>query len=104
MTGTGADTVMARISALVTDARQARPAVVELADRRASLFIAAVLAGACLVGLYWWLNDPARALPAVLAVLVVTCPCALSLATPAAFTVATSALARAGFWSAAQAP
>jgi len=44
----------------------------------------------------WWFIDPARAFPATLAVLVVTCPCALSLATPTALAAATAALARRG--------
>ena len=44
----------------------------------------------------WWPIDPARAFAAVLAVLVVTCPCALSLATPAALAAATTRLARLG--------
>jgi Cu2+-exporting ATPase len=44
----------------------------------------------------WWFVDPARAFPATLAVLVVTCPCALSLATPTALAAATAALARRG--------
>ena len=44
----------------------------------------------------WWPIDPARAFAAVLAVLVVTCPCALSLATPVALAAATTRLARLG--------
>jgi Cu2+-exporting ATPase len=55
-----------------------------------------VLAIAALVGIYWWQHDPARAAPVVIAVLVVTCPCALGLATPAALAAATGAAARNG--------
>ena len=51
---------------------------------------------ACVTAAAWWPIDPARAFAAVLAVLVVTCPCALSLATPAALAAATTRLARLG--------
>jgi Cu2+-exporting ATPase len=93
----GAGTVMAQIGRLVTAARDRKPKLVELADRIASYFVAGVLLAALGVGIFWWYAAPERAFEVVLAVLVVTCPCALALATPAAFTVATSALARRGF-------
>ena len=93
----GAETVMAQIGRLVTDAREQRPRLVEISDRVASWFVAGVLLSACVVGAIWWQIAPARTFEIVLAVLVVTCPCALALATPAVFTVATSALARRGF-------
>ena len=93
----GAETVMAQIGRLVTDARERRPRLVEVSDRVASWFVAGVLCVATIVAWAWWQIDPARTFEVVLAVLVVTCPCALALATPAVFTVATSALARRGF-------
>ncbi len=93
----GAETVMAQIGRLVTSAREQRPRLVEIADRVASWFVGAVLIIASLVGLVWWQIAPERTFEIVLAVLVVTCPCALALATPAVFAVATSALARRGF-------
>jgi Cu2+-exporting ATPase len=93
----GAETVMAQIGRLVTDARERRPRLVELADRVASWFVASVLVAATMTGLVWWQIAPERTFEIVLAVLVVTCPCALALATPAVFTVATTALARRGF-------
>jgi len=93
----GAETVMAQIGRLVTDARERRPRLVEISDRVASWFVAGVLLAAVAVGLTWWQIAPERTFEIVLAVLVVTCPCALALATPAVFTVATSALARRGF-------
>jgi len=93
----GAETVMAQIGRLVTDARERRPRLVEVADRVASWFVAGVLLAATFVALAWWQIAPERTFEIVLAVLVVTCPCALALATPAVFTVATSALARRGF-------
>ncbi|MFW2405654.1 MAG: heavy metal translocating P-type ATPase metal-binding domain-containing protein [Gammaproteobacteria bacterium] len=93
----GAETVMAQIGRLVTDAREQRPKLVELADRVASWFVTCVLLAATITGLVWWQIAPERTFEIVLAVLVVTCPCALALATPAVFTVATTALARRGF-------
>ncbi len=67
-----------------------------MADRVAAWFVAAVLLVAALVAFYWLRVDAARAFPTVLAVLVVTCPCALSLATPAALAAGTARLARSG--------
>ncbi len=97
VTHVGADTVMAQIASLVGDAQAEKPQLVATADRVASYFVAAVLVAAALTGIAWWTIAPERAFEVVLAVLVVTCPCALALATPAAFTVATAALARRGF-------
>ena len=94
---TGADTVLAQIGRLVTQAGSERPPLVQLTDRVASIFVSAVLLIALVTGFAWWQIDPTRAFEIVLTVLVVTCPCALALATPAALTVATSTLARNGF-------
>lgn len=92
----GADSTLAAISRLLERAQAARPRIADLADRIASGFVVAVLVLALAVGLYWLHSDAARAFPTVLAVLVVTCPCALSLATPASLAAATTRLARAG--------
>ncbi len=62
----------------------------------ASWFVFLTVSLAIVAGAVWWFVEPARALPAALAVLVVTCPCALSLATPAAIAAATTRLARLG--------
>jgi Cu2+-exporting ATPase len=70
--------------------------VASLADRLAGVFVLAVLVIAALTGLWWWSREPAMALPAMLAVLVVSCPCALSLATPAALAATSRALLRRG--------
>jgi Cu2+-exporting ATPase len=62
----------------------------------ASWFVVRVLLLTALVGVIWYVVDPSRAFPAVLAVLVATCPCALSIATPVAIAAATTRLARLG--------
>lgn len=92
----GAGTLLAQISRLVGVARAERPPFVDLTERVAHWFVVGVLVLAAAVGAAWLAIDPSRAFEVVLALLVVTCPCALALATPAAFTVAMSALARRG--------
>jgi len=92
----GQDTMLAAISRLLERAQAERPAVAVLADRVASWFVVGVLAIAAAVGAAWWWIEPGVAFPAALAVLVVTCPCALSLATPAALAAANTALADRG--------
>jgi Cu2+-exporting ATPase len=67
-----------------------------LADRIASHFVVAVVLLAALGGLVWWWIDPSKALWVAVATLVVTCPCALSLATPVALTACVNALSRHG--------
>jgi len=93
----GGDTVLAGIVRLVERAMTERQPLVELADRYAHWFVLAVLAIAGATALAWLQLDPPRALWVAVSVLVVTCPCALSLATPVALTVATGELARRGF-------
>jgi Cu2+-exporting ATPase len=92
----GEATRLARIQQLMERAAGERPRVVVTADRIAGWFVAVVLLVAVVAGLTWWQLDPPRALPVFVAVLVVSCPCALSLATPAALTVATGAMSRLG--------
>ena len=89
-------TVLSGIVALLERAQAERPRLARAADRAAAWFLGRILIGAAVVFAVWWFVDPSRAFSATLAVLVVTCPCALSLATPAAIAAATSALARRG--------
>ncbi len=97
VTLTGASTSLAEIGRLLERAKADRPPLALLADRIASRFVIAVLLIASLTGLTWSLLDPARVFDTVLATLVVTCPCALALATPAALAAAASRLAASGF-------
>ncbi|MES2237720.1 MAG: heavy metal translocating P-type ATPase [Pseudomonadota bacterium] len=92
----GEDTRLAAITRLMERAAAEKPQVVHMADRVAGRFVVAVLLLAVATALVWWQLDPARALWVFVAVLVVSCPCALSLATPVALTVATGALAARG--------
>jgi len=93
----GKQTRLSAILSLVEQAKAEKPVQVALADRIAGYFVLAVLLVAAAVALWWWQHQPQEALWVVLSVLVVTCPCALSLATPAAIAVATGALRRRGF-------
>ena len=81
---------------LLERAQSERPRLGLAAQRMAAWFIVRILLLTVLVAAVWAWVDPSRVLPAVLAVLVATCPCALSLATPAAIATATSRLARLG--------
>jgi Cu2+-exporting ATPase len=92
----GEDTVLSAIVRLLDRAQTEKPGVARLADRVAGRFVMVLLVLAAVVGWWWWQHDPAHAFRVVLSVLVVTCPCALSLATPAALTAATGALTRLG--------
>ena len=92
----GDATVLGGVLRRAERAARERPAIALLADRAAAWFIAGVLVLAASVAGAWLLHDASRAVAVVVSVLVVTCPCALSLATPAAMTAALGALARAG--------
>ena len=92
----GDATRLAAIKRLMERAASEKPALVRQADRVAGWFIAALLVLAVSTGVAWYLLDPSRALWVFVSVLVVSCPCALSLATPVALTVASDTLARGG--------
>ncbi len=94
----GAATLLAQITRLLDQAQSYKPKLQLLADRLAAHFIAAVLlfAACAFAWTLWRGGGTDAALNVLLAVLVASCPCALSLAVPAAFAAATSALARSG--------
>ena len=96
VTRTGEHTRLAAIRQLMERASAEKPRVVQQADRFAAYFIVALLVLAAVTAAWWYWHDPDRALWVFVSVLVVSCPCALSLATPVALTVATDALARMG--------
>lgn len=93
---TGEQTVLSGIVRLLDRAQSEKPPVAKMADRVAGWFVGALLLLAIGVAFWWWQHDPERAFAVTLSVLVVTCPCALSLATPAAVTAASGALTRLG--------
>jgi Cu+-exporting ATPase len=97
-TAVGADTQLARITQLVTEAQAGKARIQRLADSIAGVFVPAIVTvAACVLG--FWLGagaDPESAVTAAVAVLVVACPCALGLATPTAFLAATGRGAQLG--------
>lgn len=92
----GDDTVLASIQRLLEQAQSHKPAIAQLADRIAARFVSVILLIASGVAVYWWQAGNPHWLAITVATLVVTCPCALSLATPTAITAASGALARIG--------
>jgi Cu2+-exporting ATPase len=90
----GEATRLAAVLRLTEQAASARPRLARVADRVAAWFVAALLALALVTAIAWSQIDPARALAVTFALLVVSCPCALSLATPAALAAAAGALSR----------
>ncbi len=96
VTRAGEATSLAALRRLVDDAGRERPRIVELANRIAVAFLWVVLAVTAATVVGWWVVDPSQALPSAVAVLVATCPCALSLAAPAALAATQSRLAERG--------
>lgn len=92
----GEDTRFAQIVALMQTAATAKPRLAQLADRLAKPFLIGVLFAAAAACAFWWEHDPGHALMVAVAVLIVTCPCALSLATPTAMLASAGMLARSG--------
>ncbi|HVA58049.1 MAG TPA: heavy metal translocating P-type ATPase [Gemmatimonadaceae bacterium] len=89
----GADTLLARIVAMVADAQRSRAPIQKLADIVASYFVPTVIVVSVITFVVWaWIGpDPkmAHALINAVAVLIIACPCALGLATPMSIMVAT---------------
>ncbi|MFD0737849.1 heavy metal translocating P-type ATPase [Lysobacter koreensis] len=96
VTGTGSTTRLSQLARLVDQAQAQRPALALAADRIAHRFVAGLLLATLAVYAGWRVHDPARAFEVTLALLVISCPCALSLAVPAALAAAHGALARLG--------
>ncbi len=92
----GQETVLAGISRLLERAQAEKPQMAQFANRVAGWFVAGLLVVASLVFIYWYLHAPDKALWITLSVLVITCPCALSLATPVAMTATVGVLTRMG--------
>jgi len=95
-TAIGNETILANLSDLLENAQLQKPKTLLLVDRIASWFVAIVLILATLTAGYYYLYSPDKILVTVLAVLVATCPCALSLATPSALTAASVRLMKSG--------
>jgi Cu+-exporting ATPase len=97
-TRVGADTALAQIARLVTDAQTGKAPVQRLADRVAAVFVPVVI-GLAIATLGFWLAngaEMANAFTAAVAVLIIACPCALGLATPTALLVGTGRGAQLG--------
>jgi Cu2+-exporting ATPase len=92
----GRATLLSGIVNLLQRAQTQKPTMAQAADRAAGHFLGGVLSLAALVCAVWLAFDPTQAFAATLAVLVVACPCAFAIATPAALSAATGQLARRG--------
>ncbi|MCQ1059872.1 cadmium-translocating P-type ATPase [Photobacterium sp. ZSDE20] len=90
------NSLISNIVRLQDEAQSSKPKVAEVADIVARYFVAGILIISAATWLYWHQHRPEDALWITLAVLVATCPCALSLATPTALTCSTSSLGRLG--------
>ena len=91
------DSQIGLIDRLMNRAMSEKPKLAQQADKLARWFVARILVLSVLVFIGWYIVDPSQAIWATVAVLVATCPCALSLATPIALTVSTNRLASYGF-------
>ena len=92
----GAQSTLSGIVRLLDKAIAEKPRFSQLADRVSAWFVVALLLIAAATAIGWYAHDPQRALWITVSVLVVSCPCALSLAAPAALATATGKLAQLG--------
>ena len=88
-TEVGEDTTLSKIIRMVRDAAATKAPIAKLADRVSGIFVPTVMGIAVLTAVIWWAvgKDPAFALARAVSVLVISCPCALGLATPVAVMV-----------------
>ncbi|MFN7559470.1 MAG: heavy metal translocating P-type ATPase [bacterium] len=93
---TGEATRVGRLMKMVQEGARRRAPIVRLADRFASWFVLGMLLLSLITAVIWAFIDPARAIDNAAALLIVTCPCALGLATPLAMTVAIGRAAKLG--------
>ncbi|TVR04500.1 MAG: heavy metal translocating P-type ATPase, partial [Deltaproteobacteria bacterium] len=98
VTAAGTDTRVGRLLAWVNDRSERRAPVVQLADRIAGAFVLFVLVAALATGIAWAILDPPMAVAHMVALLVISCPCALGMATPLALTVGVGRAARRGVY------
>jgi Cu2+-exporting ATPase len=92
----GKQTRFGQMVTLMESASVSKPSMALIADKVAKPFLWGVLLAAGLAALWGWQQSPAHALMVAVSVLIVTCPCALSLATPAAMLATAGALAKGG--------
>jgi Cu2+-exporting ATPase len=92
----GKQTRFGQMVTLMESASESKPSMALIADKVAKPFLWGVLLAAGLAALWGWQQSPAHALMVAVSVLIVTCPCALSLATPAAMLATAGALAKGG--------
>lgn len=95
-TEVGDNTQLSLLVRMMESAANEKPPLVQLADRYASLFLSVVLLLAVASGIVWWQIDTSRAIWIAVTIMVITCPCALSLATPGVMSATIGQLAKNG--------
>ncbi|MEN9706325.1 MAG: cadmium-translocating P-type ATPase [Pseudomonadota bacterium] len=96
VTVAGSGTRLSALTRLVEQAQAHRPRLARLADRVAAGFVIGLLLVATIVYVWWHLHQPTRAFEVLLSLLVISCPCALSLSVPAALAAAHGRLSKLG--------
>jgi len=96
VTKLGEDSVLSSVQRLIDGAQHSKPTIAKFADKIVPRFINVVLIITVFVAFYWYNTDPTRWLEITISLLVIACPCALSLATPTAITAASGQLAKIG--------
>ena len=93
---TGEETRLSAIVRLLDRAQSEEPRIGRMADRAASWFVGLLLLFTVIIAAVWYAIDPDKVLWITVSILVITCPCALGLATPAAITAGTGRLTKLG--------